>query len=259
MERAGAAKQNWGQERIERFEYPVMPFTAPAPSMMGLVELSGEIESPANDSNEDGLVRGARAADAEEMAERMRTAFATGRERGLLEGRQLERDAQAAACKRFEEQRKQQVAKLIGQFAQERDRYLHAVEREVVKLALAVAARILRREAQMDPLLLTGAVRVALGQLSGSTEARVRVPAAELDLWKAALALLPNLAVKPQIVAGEGMLLGDCVIETALGSVDLGIRSQLGEIERGFFDSATRCKGPIAAADSTAEAVESRA
>ena len=49
---------------------------------------------------------------------------------------------------------------------QERDRYLHAVEHEVVKLALAVAARILRREAQMDPLLLTGAVRVALGQLS---------------------------------------------------------------------------------------------
>jgi flagellar assembly protein FliH len=34
------------------------------------------------------------------------------------------------------------------------------------------------------------------------------------------------------------MRLGDCVIETDLGSVDLGIRSQLGEIERGFFDRA---------------------
>ena len=39
---------------------------------------------------------------------------------------------------------------------EERDRYLQAVEHEVVELALAVAARILRREAQMDPLLLTG-------------------------------------------------------------------------------------------------------
>jgi flagellar assembly protein FliH len=57
-----------------------------------------------------------------------------------------------------------------------------------------VAARILRREAQMDPLLLTGAVRVALGQLSGSTEVRLRVPPAELDLWTEAIALLPNLA-----------------------------------------------------------------
>ena len=38
----------------------------------------------------------------------------------------------------------------------------------MVKLALAIAARILRREAQTDPLLLTGAVRVALGQLAAT-------------------------------------------------------------------------------------------
>ena len=105
----------------------------------------------------------------------------------------------------------------------------------MVELALAVAARILRREAQMDPLLLTGAVRVALGQLSGSTEVRVRVPASDLAFWKETLAVLPNLRVKPEVVVGEGMRLGDCVIETELGSVDLGIRAQLGEIERGFF------------------------
>jgi flagellar assembly protein FliH len=110
------------------------------------------------------------------------------------------------------------------------------VEHEVVKLALAVAARILRREAQMDPLLLTGAVRVALGQLSGSTQVRLRVPEAEFELWTEAIALVPNLVVKPAVVVGEGMRLGDCAIETELGSVDLGIRAQLGEIERGFFD-----------------------
>jgi len=81
-------------------------------------------------------------------------------------------------------------------------------------------------------------VRVALGQLSGSTEVRVRVPDGDLALWKETLAVLPNLRIKPQLVAGEGMRLGDCVIETELGSVDLGIRAQLGEIERGFFDRA---------------------
>jgi len=105
-------------------------------------------------------------------------------------------------------------------------------------LALAVSARILRREAQMDPLLLTGAVRVALGQLSGSTQVRLLVPAVDLDLWTEAIAALPNLAVKPLVGVGEGMRLGECVIETELGSVDLGIRTQLSEIERGFFDRA---------------------
>ena len=123
-------------------------------------------------------------------------------------------------------------------FSEERDRYLAAVEREAVRLALAVAARILRREAQMDPLLLTGAVRVALGHLAASSEVELRVPAVELELWKEAIRHLPHLAMKPAVTAGEGMRLGDCTIESKVGTVDLGVRSQLAEIERGFFDRA---------------------
>jgi len=80
-----------------------------------------------------------------------------------------------------------------------------------------------------------------------------------LDLWSEALALLPNLTMKPQVVAGDGMRLGDCVIETAMGSVDLGIRSQLGEIERGFFDSAVKNREPAAAAKLAAATAESEA
>lgn len=185
---------------------------------------------------------GADVADA--LAEESRRAFAAGREQGRVEGRQLERESSAAEMKAANDQRARQVTALTDQLAEERDRYFLAVEKEVVKLALAIAARILRREAQMDPLLLSGAVRVALGQLSGSTEVRVRVPITEFDLWKDALAHLPNLASRPTVTAGDGMRLGDCVIETALGSVDLGIRSQLGEIERGFFDNASRVSAP---------------
>ena len=58
-------------------------------------------------------------------------------------------------------------------------------------------------------------------------------------MWSEAIAHLPNLALKPDVVAGDGHALGDCVIETELGSVDLGVRAQLGEIERGFFDRST--------------------
>lgn len=172
------------------------------------------------------------------VGEEARKAFEAGRERGRLEGRQAERESQGA----LEIERRRQTAELVESFARERERYFLSTEREVVELALAVAARILRREAQMDPLLLTGAVRVALGQLSASTEVTLRVPQTELDLWTEAIALLPNLPVKPTVVAGEGMRLGDCLIETGLGSVDLGVRSQLGEIERGFFDRAG-CQG----------------
>ena len=169
------------------------------------------------------------------LAEETRRSFEAGCAQGTEQGRAAERAAQGPA----QQSLAAQIDRMMASFAEERDRYLQTVEHEVVKLALAVAARILRREAQMDPLLLTGAVRVALGQLAASTTVRLRVPPAELDLWTESIALLPNLAVKPQVLPGEGMRLGDCVVETELGSVDLGVRAQLSEIERGFFDRAS--------------------
>jgi flagellar biosynthesis/type III secretory pathway protein FliH len=116
-----------------------------------------------------------------QLAEETRKSFEAGRERGRQEGRQAQHEAQAGAVAAAEAQRVTHAAELALSFNEERDRYLNAVEHEVVDLALMVAARILRREAQMDPLLLTGAVRVALGQLSSSTRVRLRVPPAELS------------------------------------------------------------------------------
>ena len=248
--------------RIELFEYPAGPDAPDLPDWEGWgTDPSADApEEPAHDRARAAGEAGMRVEFEERLAEETRRAFVAGREQGRLEGRQAEREAQAAAQAANDERRVQQVGDLIASFAAERDRYLRAVEHEVVELALAVAARILRREAQMDPLLLTGAVRVALGQLAGSTQVRLRVPPAELDLWKEAIALLPNLAVKPTVVAGERMRLGDCEIETELGSVDLGIRAQLGEIERGFFDRAggRRVEAEVPAEQSTAKIRETR-
>ena len=47
---------------------------------------------------------------------------------------------------------------------------------------------------------------------------------------------MPNLPVYPELVADSEMQEGDAVLETRLGRVDLGVRAQLKEIERGFFD-----------------------
>lgn len=129
-----------------------------------------------------------------------------------------------------------QWEKAVHQFLGERDRYFARVEREVVELALAIAARILQREAQLDPLLLSGAVRVALGQLGETTSVRLRVPVSAHALWSETLRLMPNLPVYPELVADSEMQEGDAVLETRLGRVDLGVRAQLKEIERGFFD-----------------------
>jgi len=169
------------------------------------------------------------------LAEETARSFAEGRARGIEEARLAVHNANDTALSQEAAARAAELARLVQQFAAERDRYLERMEPEVIRLALAIAARILRREAQSDPLLLLGAVRVALGQLSGATRLRVRIPAAHASLWKDAVALLPSRAPRPEIVADEAMRLGECVLESELGSVDLAVPAQLTEIERRLF------------------------
>jgi flagellar assembly protein FliH len=126
-----------------------------------------------------------------------------------------------------------EVSILFEQFAQERARYFSTVEHEVVRLSLAIAARILHREVNMDPLLLAGAVRVALEKIQGDGEPILRIPARDLEEWKTMFSgSTPALTIIPD----EHLEGGTCLLETPVGSVDLGITMQLTEIERGFFD-----------------------
>jgi flagellar biosynthesis/type III secretory pathway protein FliH len=230
---------------VESFEYHACPNRTSAPDWDGWVEADDDsAEEPLANGSVRAGSRVTSAAFEERLAEETRQAFESGRERGREEGRRAEREALAPTAAAEAERHRRQTAERVESFACERERYLQAAEQEVVRLALAVAARILRREAQMDPLLLTGAVRVALGQVAATSEVRLRVPAKEADLWKETMALLPKLTVKPLVVADESMLLGECAIESKVGTVDLGIRSQLGEIERGFFDRANTADAP---------------
>ena len=242
MQQASSVTNKRASGRIEAFEYPAGPDAPSLPEWNGWENVEDVAPntsvSPSMDATAGTINPRMRAEFEARIADEKRRAFESGREQGRQEGQKAERDAQNGSQAASQRQRMQQAAELLECFTQARDRYFSTVEHEVVKLALTVAARILRREAQMDPLLLTGAVRVALGQLSQSTQVRLRVPSAEFDLWNEAITHVPNLAVKPTVIADEGMRLGDCVIETELGSVDLGIRAQLGEIERGFFDRA---------------------
>jgi len=222
---------------VQVFEYPVVAAgrvpSWEAFSSVALHHAAGEhAQRTADEAHE------VKAAVGETHPEELRRSFEAGLARGLEEGRAAERQCLAALAKTQEAGRIEETARLAESFNAQRSRYFENVEREAVKLALGLAGRILRRESEMDPLLLSGAVRVALGQLSASTEVRLQVPAADFELWRDTIAHLPNLNVKPAVVADEGMRLGECRLETELGSVDLSLGSQLAEIERAFFDGS---------------------
>jgi flagellar assembly protein FliH len=119
------------------------------------------------------------------------------------------------------------VARVCEEFARERSKYFADVEAEVVRLALAIATRVLHREAKMDPLLLAGVVRVALEKVEEESATVLRVPVAEVEMWR---------GVASSVVGDERMKAGECVLETSVGKVELGVSAQLEEIEKGFFD-----------------------
>jgi flagellar assembly protein FliH len=198
------------------------------------------------DSAADGS-RGVEAGTAEtarfaQLEERLRVAeqaakadVEAARREGLaaLERSRQQAEQAAAAAKKAVER---EIGSAIESFLAERNDYFAKAEQEVVKLALAIAARILNREASLDPLLLAGAVRVALGQLGETTGVRLRCPNDQVERWREQVRQWPNLPAAPEVAADAALGAGECRIEARIGSVDLGVRAQLEEIERGFFD-----------------------
>lgn len=140
--------------------------------------------------------------------------------------------------KEYEARSEEEAAKIrkaLELFKAERKEYFSRVESEVVHLALAIAAKILHREAQVDPLLVAGLVRVAVDKLHNGSSVSVRVSPQTASNWRNYLASPQNGST---IAIVEDAHLGpkDCILETDLGSADFSIDAQLKEVEQGFFD-----------------------
>ncbi len=120
-------------------------------------------------------------------------------------------------------------------FEQERKGYFARVETEVVRLALSIAAKILHREAQVDPMLVAALVQIAVNQLKENTAVQVRVHPGSAPRWRAHFKQAPQWASITVIEDAE-LEPGDCLLETELGSANFSLAAQLKEVEQGFFD-----------------------
>ncbi len=129
----------------------------------------------------------------------------------------------------------QRVMKAIADFEKSQKVYFSRVEAEVVQLALAIAGKILHREAQVDPMLLSAIVHLALGQLKEGSTATIRVRPEQANQWRSHVASLA-INLETRVVEDADLERGDCVLETELGTVNFSLDAQLKEVERGFFD-----------------------
>jgi flagellar assembly protein FliH len=131
---------------------------------------------------------------------------------------------------------RQQIALALREFSLERQSYYRRVEAEVVQLALAIARKVLHREAQLDPNALAGIVRVTLEKLDTGTQVNLYVHPREAAEWRHYFACQMQDVPAPEVHEDPAIAPGECRIETSLGSTEAGLESQLKEIETGLLD-----------------------
>ncbi len=127
------------------------------------------------------------------------------------------------------------IAALLAGFEEERSHYYAQVEMEIVQLALAIAAKILHREAQVDPMLLAALVRLAVERMREGSSVTVRVSPGKGESWKQYFAANPSVS-HVEVAEDPQLSNQDCILDTEVGSANFGLDSQLKEVEQGFFD-----------------------
>ena len=183
---------------------------------------------------------------AESEAQRPQESAATERARQLQVMIEAARsDAADQARREFEgeldlrlDAERERVQLVCSEFAMDRQRYFAAAESQVVKLAIAIARRVLAREVDADEMHLTAIVRAALARVHDGSASTLRVHVAEQQQWEALFASGREGTVT--VVGDAHLEAGECVLETDVGNVELGVPVQLAEIERGFGDLLRR-------------------
>jgi flagellar assembly protein FliH len=162
------------------------------------------------------------------LAEREAQAREAGRQQALAESRA-----------KFEEGlgvERAAIAKAVEDFSRERRAYYKKIEEETVRLALAIARKVIHREAQVDPFLLMGMVRVALERMEGATGVVLQVHPERVAEWRKYLAAKMDAGKMPEIMEDTALARERCVLKTAMGTAELGLEPQLLEIEKGLMD-----------------------
>jgi flagellar assembly protein FliH len=155
-------------------------------------------------------------------------------QRGFSEGRAVGHDQAAAELQPVMDR----LSRSLADLASVRSRVRKTAEADLLKLAIAIARRVLHRELTLDPGSIEGLIRVALEKLESRELCRVRV---HPDQEPVIRTLLARFSAAPVELIPDGTLqIGDVLFETAHGTLDGSIEAQLQEIERGFADRMNR-------------------
>jgi len=160
-----------------------------------------------------------------EAEKKLQEAYEEGLRRGTEEGR-AQFEATLAECREALQNAAQAMARA-------RDEFLASLEPQVAALAVAVAERIIGREARTDPELVVRTVRAALEHLVDREGMVVHLHPDDLAALKQhEVDLLDRLeGVKElEMIPDETVVPGGCIIDTGAVRVDAAVDAQLQSI-----------------------------
>lgn len=129
----------------------------------------------------------------------------------------------------------ERTSRAVVEMAGMRNRIRREAEDDVVRLSMAMARRILRRELTMDPEALLGVVKAALERIDIRETHKVRVRTEDCPVVAAHLERIGS-PHRVEVVSDPTLERGGVVFETERGNMDGSVETQLEEIERGFVD-----------------------
>lgn len=156
-----------------------------------------------------------------------------GYKEGLINGRN---DGLSSIEKEFESFL-QELKGMIDQTLTERKRLIKELEPQVVDLSLKIAEKILRREASSYEDMIFEQVEMALNKLNDRTKITLRVnrmDVGRLNSYRDRIMALQDDIKELEITEDLRVEEGGCIIESASGTVDGRINTQLSEIGRSF-------------------------
>jgi len=128
----------------------------------------------------------------------------------------------------------QKLAAAIHESAELRARLRGEAEADLVRLAIAIARRVIGREVNTDPEAITGLVKAGLERLRTQEVFRVRL---HPDCKARVMEYLARFGASHVDVLGDAACEpGAVVFETSRGNLDASVETQLREIERGLTD-----------------------
>jgi flagellar assembly protein FliH len=158
-----------------------------------------------------------------------REAFAKGFAQGERAG------AEAAAVQG--EAMLRRLTQTLEEVTHLRAQMIRDTEHQMVRLALAVARRIIHKEVSIDRDLLMAIARVAMDRIGDGAQVTIRLNADDYAAMTAARNA-PWLEGHVTVVADARVPRGGCRIESDLGMVDAGVDAQLQEITQALLQDA---------------------